>query len=85
MTDGDLGKLRLGSGGISDSITLERVLPKPIDHVWRYLTEPKALAGWLAGGTIDLRVGGAINLDFDLIECPGRENMHGTVVGSSWN
>jgi uncharacterized protein YndB with AHSA1/START domain len=81
MTEGDLGKFTFGTGARSDCISLDRLLPAHIERVWRYLTEPKALARWLAGGAIDLRVGGRINLDFDLIECPGRENMHGTVAG----
>jgi uncharacterized protein YndB with AHSA1/START domain len=81
MTEGALGKLGSGIGETSASITLERQLPGPIEEVWKYLTELKQLPRWLAGGTMDLRVGGAVNLDFDLIQCPGRENMHGTVVG----
>lgn len=81
MTEQILGKLHLGAGKSGDMVTLERLLPGPIERVWAYLAEPKHRSRWLAGGDIELEVGGALNLDFDLIECPGRENMHGTVVG----
>lgn len=49
----------------NDGVRLTRLLPGPIERVWRYLTESEARATWLAAGTFDLRVGGAIELDFD--------------------
>lgn len=54
------------------------------DAVWRALTEPGELVGWLADATVDLRVGGEIALRFqnedseDVVRCeivalrPGR-------------
>ena len=32
--------------------------------LWRMLTEPAAFAQWIAPGTIELRVGGAVQIDF---------------------
>jgi uncharacterized protein YndB with AHSA1/START domain len=46
------------------SVRFERRLPGPIDRVWAYLTDPDKRATWLAGGPMDLRVGGAVRLDF---------------------
>jgi uncharacterized protein YndB with AHSA1/START domain len=71
----------LGHFPSPDSFVLERVLPGPIELVWDYLTEPTRLPLWLAGAAIEAKLGGAIDLDFDLIQCPGRENMHGTMSG----
>jgi uncharacterized protein YndB with AHSA1/START domain len=71
----------LGRFSARDSVVIERLLPGSVELVWRYLTDPLQMKSWLAGGTVDLRVGGAIHLDFDLIECPGRENVHGLMDG----
>lgn len=48
-----------------DSVRIERLLPGPIERVWAYLTEPDKRRQWLAAGPMDLRVGGAVELDFD--------------------
>jgi len=47
------------------TIRLERVLPGTPERVWQYVTDPDLRATWLAGGTIDLRVGGAVDLRYD--------------------
>jgi len=53
---------RLDDGG------WEGVLSRGLDHtpaeVWRLLTDPATLAQWLAAGTIELREGGAVRIDF---------------------
>ncbi len=46
------------------TVRLERVLHGPIERVWAYLTEPEKRAKWLAGGPMDLRVGGKVELMF---------------------
>jgi uncharacterized protein YndB with AHSA1/START domain len=71
----------LGRFASNDSVVLERLLPGSVEQVWSYLTDPVLLKTWLAGGTVDLYTGGALHLDFDLIECPGRETVHGTMEG----
>ncbi|HST02191.1 MAG TPA: SRPBCC family protein [Usitatibacter sp.] len=46
-------------------VKLDRVLPGPIARVWSYITESDKRAQWLAAGEFDLRIGGAIRLEFD--------------------
>jgi uncharacterized protein YndB with AHSA1/START domain len=56
------------------TIRFERMLPGPIERVWAYLTEPEKRKTWLAGGRMDLRVGGEVELDFNhahLVADPG--------------
>jgi uncharacterized protein YndB with AHSA1/START domain len=46
------------------TLRIERVLPGPIERLWAYLTEPEKRARWLAGGPMDLFVGGRARLEF---------------------
>jgi uncharacterized protein YndB with AHSA1/START domain len=46
------------------TLRIERVLPGPIERLWAYLTEPEKRARWLAGGPMDLFVGGQARLEF---------------------
>ncbi|MEB2310864.1 MAG: SRPBCC family protein [Sorangiineae bacterium] len=64
MTDYDfkLGRLERRDQGFEGR--LERVLAHPPAAVWRMLTEPSGLAKWLAPGTIELKEGGAVHIDF---------------------
>ena len=41
-----------------------RTLPGPIERVWAYLTDPEKRARWLAGGPMEPRVGGKVQLTF---------------------
>ena len=43
-----------------DTVRIERVLPGPIERVWRYLTESDKRGRWLAEGRMELRVGGRV-------------------------
>lgn len=43
-----------------DTVRFERQLPGPIERVWRYLTDSEARRTWLAGGEMELRVGGRV-------------------------
>jgi uncharacterized protein YndB with AHSA1/START domain len=52
------------------TVKMERLLPGPVERVWAYLTESKKRATWLAAGEFDLRVGGAIRLEFDNSRLP---------------
>jgi uncharacterized protein YndB with AHSA1/START domain len=47
------------------TVKMERLLPGPVERVWAYITESDKRARWLAGGEFDLRLGGAITLQFD--------------------
>jgi uncharacterized protein YndB with AHSA1/START domain len=48
----------------SGVVRFERLLPGPIERVWTYLTDPERRARWLAGGAMEPRVGGAVELRF---------------------
>lgn len=43
---------------------LARHLPHPPARVWQMLTEAQGLGQWLAPGTIELREGGRVHVDF---------------------
>lgn len=45
-------------------IRLVRTLPGPIERVWDYLTDPAKRARWFAGGPMEPRAGGKLELDF---------------------
>ncbi|MDC0721541.1 SRPBCC family protein [Nannocystis bainbridge] len=47
------------------TVRLERVLPGPIERVWRYLTDSDKRARWLAAGQFELRPGGRAEFRFD--------------------
>ncbi len=48
----------------SGAVHFERILPGPIERVWDYLTVPEKRATWLAGGEMELQVGGRVTLEF---------------------
>ena len=75
---------RVGPG----SVRFERLLPGPIERVWAYLTEPEKRARWLAGGDMQLAVGGRVELRFrhaDLspLQAPTPDRFAATANGSS--
>lgn len=47
-----------------DAVRIERLLPGPVERVWTWLTDPDLRRQWLAGGPMDLRDGGAVELRF---------------------
>lgn len=49
-------------GQVTDrnTVRISRVLPGPIERVWRYLTEPELRSLWLAGGDMELRPSGRV-------------------------
>jgi uncharacterized protein YndB with AHSA1/START domain len=61
-TDAPIGSIRCLDDGFE--ARLERVLEHDRSSVWRMLTEPQALAQWLAPGSIELRAGGTVHIDF---------------------
>jgi uncharacterized protein YndB with AHSA1/START domain len=45
------------------AVKFERVLPGPIENVWRHLTDPKLMPAWFGGESrIEARAGGRIDL-----------------------
>jgi len=47
------------------AIRFERLVPRPIERVWAYLTESDRRGTWLASGEMEPRVGGTVELNFD--------------------
>src|ERR1700754_4404022 len=43
-------------------IRIMRTLPGPIERVWTYLTDPEKRSRWFAGGAMELRAGGKVEL-----------------------
>ena len=48
----------------SGEVRLMRTLPGPIERIWAYLTDPEKRRRWFAGGPMELRVGGKVELFF---------------------
>lgn len=46
------------------TVRFERLLPGPIDRVWRYLTESDLRAQWLCGGDVEITVDGHVDMHF---------------------
>ena len=45
-------------------IRILRTLPGPIERLWQYLTDPEKRSRWFAGGPMELKVGGKVELLF---------------------
>jgi uncharacterized protein YndB with AHSA1/START domain len=45
-------------------IRIMRTLPGPIERLWQYLTDPEKRARWFAGGPMEPRAGGKMELFF---------------------
>lgn len=48
----------------ASTVRFERVLPGPIERVWEFLTDPVQRAKWFAGGPVEPRAGGKLELRF---------------------
>ena len=63
-----------GTLGEQDTLTISRRLPGPVERVWAHLTAGDLRRRWLAGGTMDLRVGAPFTLTWrndELTDLPG--------------
>jgi uncharacterized protein YndB with AHSA1/START domain len=57
------------------TLTIQRLLPGPIERVWAYLTESDLRRRWLAAGEMELRVGAPFELVWrndELSDRPGQ-------------
>lgn len=45
-------------------IRIVRTLPGPIERLWQYLTDPEKRSRWFAGGPMELKAGGKMELLF---------------------
>src|SRR3954470_8154026 len=57
------------------TVKMERLLPGPVERVWAYITESDKRAKWLAAGEFDLRLGGAIKLEFNNGSLPNQQPL----------
>lgn len=48
----------------ASTIRFERILPGPIERIWEFLTDPVQRAKWFAGGPMEPRAGGKLELHF---------------------
>ena len=48
----------------SNTVRFERVLPGPIERVWRYLTESELRSQWLCAGDVETCQGGHVDMHF---------------------
>ncbi|BCN36968.1 hypothetical protein ALDI51_02870 [Alicycliphilus denitrificans] len=62
MSTADIGTLQRTATGFEGRLT--RRLDHGADAVWRMLTDPQAMAQWLAPGSIEPCTGGAVRIDF---------------------
>jgi uncharacterized protein YndB with AHSA1/START domain len=62
--------------GEDATLTIKRLLPGPIERVWRYLTESELRRQWLAAGEMDQRIGARFELVWrnrELTDSPGNK------------
>jgi uncharacterized protein YndB with AHSA1/START domain len=58
-----------------ETLTIQRLLPGPVERVWAYLTQSDLRARWLAAGEMELRVGAPVEFVWrndELTDPPGR-------------
>ena len=46
------------------TVKFERLLPGPIERVWRFLTDGERRARWLCGGDVEAAVDGVVDMHF---------------------
>lgn len=54
----------LGKSAAPGEVRIMRTLPGPIERIWTYLTDPAKRSRWFAGGPMELRAGGKVELFF---------------------
>ena len=61
----------------ASTLTIQRLLPGPIERVWAYLTESDLRRRWLAAGEMELRLGAEFELVWRNGELGGGERPEG--------
>ena len=64
-----------------NTVRFERVLPAKASEVWKYLTDPQYISKWLAQANFEPRIGGRVELNFDLNEMPERREKGARIIG----
>lgn len=57
------------------TVRFERLLPGPIEHVWRYLTESDLRAQWLCGGDVETAVDGRVDMHFHNVTLSSEDDI----------
>ena len=57
------------------TVKFERLLPGPIERVWRYLTESDKRARWLCGGDVETTVDGHVDMHFHNVSLSSDEDI----------
>jgi len=57
------------------TVRFERLLPGPIERVWRYLTEGDRRAQWLCGGDVETTAGGRVDMHFHNASLSGDDDI----------
>ncbi len=69
----------------ASAIRFERTFPVPLETAWDYLTRRDLLKSWLADGTIEPRVGGRVDLQFEVDPCRDEAACHSVGTVLEWN
>ena len=59
----------------ASTVRFERLLPGPIERVWRYLTEGNLRAQWLCGGDVETSVDGHVDMHFHNVSLSSAEDI----------
>jgi uncharacterized protein YndB with AHSA1/START domain len=73
LSDEPLGEVTIDADALQ--VVFHRSYRRPIEKVWAAITVPARLADWLANAEIEMKVGGAIRLDWF-----GHNRMVGRIV-----
>lgn len=57
------------------TVRFERLLPGPIERVWRYLTESDMRAQWLCGGDVETSVDGHVDMRFHNVSLSSEDDV----------
>jgi uncharacterized protein YndB with AHSA1/START domain len=69
----------------SRTILFERTLPVPIETAWDYLTRRDMVKLWLADGAFEPRVGGRVDLQFEVEPCRDQAACHSVGTVLEWD
>jgi len=58
-----------------NTVRFERLLPGPIERVWRYLTEDEKRAKWLCGGDVETTAGGHVDMHFHNVSLSSNDDI----------
>ncbi len=69
-------------GSIVDGVIyFQRLLPAPDTRVWEYLTQPSLLSTWLADAEFEARIGGRVELRFNIDDVDDRRKAGAAISG----